>query len=379
VAVVVLAAPWPNQAEAGYFAGRTEVYAAVAAAGESDQRANTTPLNSLLDAFAWAEVRPPTGGALAEAVGNSWVIGGPPGGVFSGTGAYRVEYQVVRLDGGHVGGIDTRGGTFLEFSMDADSVFHARGGMTGSVFGGHLSYSAQVRRGPGQQFVNFGWGSSSDATTAADSFAITAGYEYRVQLSTDINFGGALYTGAEEVEAVWNWSFGAPLGATPQAPILPVAVANRTFVIPVGGTSPTAFTYVDPTPAIGYDYASTDQNFTSVLIPDPLPGGDGTFELLVAGRSFSLIAGTEFDFTTIAAGGVGSFSIRGIDPGEHLDPTNPAAFVTGLKFAGAGSTTVLMTPVTTAAAIPEPAGVVLVGLGAAGLLGARVRRRAATG
>ena len=54
-----------------------------------------------------------------------------------------------------------------------------------------------------------------------------------------------------------------------------------------------------------------------------------------------------FDFTEHAPGGVTSFVIRGIDVPENLDPRDPFAFVTGLKFVdGSFLGEVIMTPLT---------------------------------
>ena len=56
------------------------------------------------------------------------------------------------------------------------------------------------------------------------------------------------------------------------------------------------------------------------------------FELLVNGQSFPLEVGVPFDFTTVSEDGVGTFTIRGIDVSEQVDPNNQTAFVTGLNF-----------------------------------------------
>jgi hypothetical protein len=62
------------------------------------------------------------------------------------------------------------------------------------------------------------------------------------------------------------------------------------------------------------------------------PNGDASFTLRVGQASFPLVAGEQFDLTQIDPLGVAAFSIRGIDPGEQLDPEDPMAFVTGATF-----------------------------------------------
>lgn len=153
------------------------------------------------------------------------------------------------------------------------------------------------------------------------------------------------------VESSFIWGHGVLPGSTPDVPLLPSSVNDDGgFVIDVitQGTAED-IVYIDPVMAIGYDYVSESIPFRSVLIPNVLPGGDDTFELLFGSYVFSLTAGIEFDFTAIVPDGISEFSIRGIDPGEMLDPTDPTAFVTGVTFMEAGPTEVVMTPIS----VPE--------------------------
>jgi hypothetical protein len=152
-------------------------------------------------------------------------------------------------------------------------------------------------------------------------------------------------------ESSFIWGHGALPGSSPDVPLLPSEITDDGgFVIDVitEGT-PDDIVYIDPVMAIGYDYVSESIPFRSVLIPDVLPGGDDTFDLLFGSYIFSLTAGIEFDFTAIVPDGISEFSIRGIDPGEMLDPTDPTAFVTGVTFMAAGPTEVIMTPIS----VPE--------------------------
>jgi Thrombospondin type 3 repeat len=92
--------------------------------------------------------------------------------------------------------------------------------------------------------------------------------------------------------------------------------------------------YIDPPLAVGYTFQveAPAPNIASVYIPAPLANGDSTFQVEFNGQSAPLHAGEAFDFTALVPGGVSTFRITGIDTSESLDPTNPAAFVTGLTF-----------------------------------------------
>lgn len=98
-------------------------------------------------------------------------------------------------------------------------------------------------------------------------------------------------------------------------------------------------TFYDPPVATGYRFTSeaADLRFTRVVVPAPLSGGDGSFNVEFDGGSQPLVAGEAFDFELFVPGGVSSFRITGIDLAEALDPGDPAAFVTGLSFASGAS------------------------------------------
>ncbi|MDX1963475.1 MAG: hypothetical protein SFX18_10000 [Pirellulales bacterium] len=163
--------------------------------------------------------------------------------------------------------------------------------------------------------------------------------------------------GFASVAARFIWGHGALPGSSPDVPLLPSGMTeDGGFVIDVitEGTVEDVV-YIDPVIAIGYDYESASIPFRSVLIPGALPGGDDTFELLFGTLAFTLTAGVEFDFTSFVPDGISEFSIRGIDPSEMLDPTNPTAFVTGVTFMEAGITEVVMTPIS----VPEPSSLLL--------------------
>jgi hypothetical protein len=128
--------------------------------------------------------------------------------------------------------------------------------------------------------------------------------------------------------------------------------------------------YFDPDIATGYDYSldEGDPLFASVIVPEPLPNGDASFTLIVGEASFPLAAGEHFDLTQIDPLGVAAFSIRGIDPGEELDPEDPLAFVTGATFMEEREANVTMTAV-----VPEP-GAMALGAAVLGALATLSRR-----
>lgn len=132
--------------------------------------------------------------------------------------------------------------------------------------------------------------------------------------------------------------------------------------------SPGEVLYIDPYIAIGYDYATGvgDPNFASVLLPAI---GDDLYQLwLWDGVDWVmhdvLAAGIEYFFDP---GGVDRFRILGIETSAMLDPADPAAFVTGLTFTGAGRFTGTMQAVTALVAVPAPASTVLLLIGLAAM------------
>lgn len=130
--------------------------------------------------------------------------------------------------------------------------------------------------------------------------------------------------------------------------------------------------FIDPFVAIGYDYevGLNDPLFASVILPEI---GDDIFELYLFDDILNdfvfedtLQAGIEFLFDTP----VSIFRILGIEIGAGLDPSDPTAFVTGLKFNGTGTFTGSMTPISVS--VPEPG---ILGLFALGFASMLVRRR----
>jgi hypothetical protein len=175
-------------------------------------------------------------------------------------------------------------------------------------------------------------------------------------------------------------------GVTPGNPLLPPIVDGGTFRISVycGDASWGCATrrYIDPIFAEGYEFSLTDgaPAFETVLVPAALPGGDHRFLIEFGGYALELLAGEVFDFTDYITTGVTSFRIRGIDPGEMLDPMDPTAFVTGVTFVPNGNVAfeVLMTALTNGSppvGVPEPGSLPLLLAAGVGLCAVRYTRR----
>jgi hypothetical protein len=140
------------------------------------------------------------------------------------------------------------------------------------------------------------------------------------------------------------FSFTKPPGAL-QPVFIPQVRANGVYSFQVSAVGPSATTFIDPAVAVGYQYAigQGDPNFASVTLPN-VGGGNFVVAYPQGGQNVSVpvAAGVALSFPP---GGVSTFSVTGINPG--LDPSNAAAFVTGLTFTAPGSFTGTMTPIET--------------------------------
>jgi hypothetical protein len=187
--------------------------------------------------------------------------------------------------------------------------------------------------------------------------ALAPGDNFTVNNHGDVIFA-ASYTNAAGTSRIGLFVAHPLPGLTPANPILPTpgnsltpygfrfvgacsAMAGTSFPSPSGASvlGSSLPCYVDPPVASGFTFNADagSPHFASVRIPAPLPGGQETFVLQVAGQTFSLASGQVFDFTSVNANGVTNFSITGISPSENLDPTSPTAFVAGLTWVGGAS------------------------------------------
>jgi hypothetical protein len=139
----------------------------------------------------------------------------------------------------------------------------------------------------------------------------------------------------------------------------------------VGSVGPDSVTFIDPEVATGYIYntGAGDPNFASVLLPDV---GGGVFDVSYLSTSVMVDAGQQYFF---GPDGVSQFTVSGIDPSAHLDPSDTSAFVTGLTFVTNGSFTGTMTPIITTG-VPESSTWSMILLGFAGLGYASFRHKA---
>jgi len=160
-----------------------------------------------------------------------------------------------------------------------------------------------------------------------------------------------------------------PAGGSYLDPILPTASIGDGFQFTLN-TSSDEFTFIDPEVAIGYDYESLEgANFQAVIMPEGL--GDNLYELWLfddaLGRyvdsGVDLLGGQAYEFEE---GGLNLFRILGIELDDNLDPNDPEAFVTGLKFVAAGEVVMSQTALTQTV-VPVPPSILFFMTGIVGL------------
>ncbi len=137
--------------------------------------------------------------------------------------------------------------------------------------------------------------------------------------------------------------------------------------------------FIDPVVAIGYDYTvNSGPNFQSVLLPTGI--GDNQYDLHLfdsglnafVDSGIDITGGTPFDF---GAGGINRFRILGIETAAGLNPNDPRAFVTGLRFTSSGLVSMSQDPIRlNTDPVPEPSTMILLVTGLLGLCVSQWRR-----
>ncbi len=118
---------------------------------------------------------------------------------------------------------------------------------------------------------------------------------------------------------------------------LPVTSVDGAFVFDAA-VSPSTPVFLDPEPAVGYQYAIGEGNplFTSVTLP--IGVGDDVYTVLAQGRAFHLAGGQRLDFTQSGfPSGLASFAVMGIEKSAGVDANDPNAFVTEVTFGAGGN------------------------------------------
>ena len=182
------------------------------------------------------------------------------------------------------------------------------------------------------------------------------------------------------IPGVWSFAVrsGQPPGSTADNPLLPVVTSNGwNFNFNIGPN--TGRVFIDPLVAIGYNYVvNSGPNVRTVLLPTNV--GDGIYDLWLfdsilgafVDSGIDIVGGQIYDF---GVAGVSRFSIRGIEVGAQLDPTDFNAFVTGLTFTGIGTVNMDMVALALDTPIPLPDTLALVLAALLGLLCVHRSRR----
>jgi hypothetical protein len=114
--------------------------------------------------------------------------------------------------------------------------------------------------------------------------------------------------------------------------------------------------FIDPSVAVGYDYAIGDGNPMFAAVQLPIGIGNSLYTLIIHGQAFGLAGGDVFDFRTHGfPNGVAQFRVADIEQSAGLDPADPTAFVTGVSFVAAGRFTGTMTPLCQTHSLPVQA------------------------
>lgn len=312
--------------------------------GQGDSADTVVPIGSTRSIQVQSSSDSPVGSRSATAAGVATVNN-------AASGTARLDGTFRKLPVNSSGGFAaTRSELVYRFETDTAGTLFLETANAAS-FTGNGDFGTKAPRWDFNGKSNF---SSGLNTTDNWSIAIAPGtHELTMHGVSQGTSWGQRSDASGEFSTVFNWGFDS-LPGTLGNPILPTQTNAGDFGFDIVTTDDIRF--YDPVIATGYDYIASDIPFASVLIPEPLPGGDSEFQLLVGSDTFDLIAGEMIDLTTIDPNGVREFGIRGIDPDEQLDPDDPTAFITGLSFVqGGAASSFHMTAVTTNSnVVPEP-------------------------
>ena len=294
------------------------------------------------------------------------------------------------------GGIVQAGGTRVLFEIEADNVPGSETtfvGINASTSGNNTSPNALSQNYEFNEYSQLETDIQSGATlrnliegdSDGDGF-IDGTYDVTMALQNFVTIptnGTVTYT----TSTLFGNAVPPTPGSTEALPLLPETIGpdgGFEFEVLAEDIVPGQVIWIDPVIATGYTYEVTGAEFTSVQLPSFASVPDSDYTLVVNGMSYSATSGELIEFSSLTSETVSMFQILGIDVSLLLDPTDTAAFVTGivLDFL-ADAATVTQTPITFdtdgTSPVPLPAGLVLLGtsLGAFGIVSRRRRRAAA--
>lgn len=257
-------------------------------------------------------------------------------------------------------------GVFVQI-LDKNQCGDGTPGSSASACAGHGSWP-NVIYSPG--------GLSASGSIVIPNGIINTNNSYLIEVSEAYTHDGSTNTVHHNEAAISRAIFDYKVSSNaPAVPInIPMIDSNGVFHFNMTVTAG-ATTYIDPTIATGYIYqiGADNPDFASVTLPT-LPNQSNPYEIEWDGGldTAFVLGGHTFDFS---GGGVSEFDVTGINVANGLSPTDPTAFVTALTFAGTGSFTGTMTPIT--ANVPESSTwvMMLAGFAGLGLAGYRASRR----
>jgi len=229
-------------------------------------------------------------------------------------------------------------------------------------------------RGINASGTMIGWVTLSSGATDTFVGTPTSGFQLLSDPDTTLNatYGEAINSSGQIAGAYQTGTSSSPnnLGFIATPANMPSSSHNGAYGFDISGVGATV-TYLGPLVATGYQYqtGAGNPNFASVVMPIGLDATNSYTLSLCNGTSLGTIAGGQT--YTFGSAGVSCFDVGGIT-GVTAGDAN--ALVTGVSFIGAGSFTGTAGPIPSAASVPEPAALLLLGLGLAGL-GASRRRR----